>query len=149
DERLEVVPWAERTVEEEASYRHAGAPPSDADADDLSTPLDEPEPPPPDLAAIPLARRRVDVTYDAQEETDQIDFDMPGAIYPTEGGAREVGEPEPDDRDVERAYRPDSEPTGGWIEQVRLLVDAGRLEATPRTSDAAASAYLARARRHL
>src|SRR5262249_48666721 len=149
DERLEGVPWAERTVEEEASDRHAGGPPSGAGADDGSTPLDEPEPPPPDLAAIPLARGRDDVTYDPQEETDQVDFDMPGAIYPTEGGVPEVGEPDPDDRDVERAYRPDSEPAGGWIEQVRLLVDAGHLEATPRSSDAAASADLARARRHL
>src|SRR5262249_2104879 len=96
DERLEVVPWAERTVEAEASDRHAGGPPSGADADDVSTPLDEPEPPPPDLAAIPLARGRDDVTYDPQEETDQVDFDMPGAIYPTEGGVPEVGEPDPD-----------------------------------------------------
>jgi len=148
DDRLEVVPWAERTVEEEASRRRAGTPPS-AGAEDVLTPLDEPAPPPTDLAAIPLARDRADVVYDLQEETDDVDFDMPGDIYPAEGGAPDVGEPEPDDRGLERAYRPASEPTGAWIEQVRPLVDAGHLEAAPRSTAAAASTFLARARRHL
>jgi DnaK suppressor protein len=148
DERLEVVPWAERTVEEETSLRRtacrrpARAPRTCARRWTTWSP--------PDPAAIPLARDVRDVTYDPQEVSGEVDFDIPGAVYATEGAAPEVGEPEADDRAVERAYRPESEPTGaGWIEQVRPLVDSGRLEAAPRASAAAASTYLRRARRHL
>lgn len=106
DERLEALPWAERTAEEESAARRApeyasGAP----DADD-STPLDVVEPDPVDLAAIPLSDAH-DPVYDPQEDADEVALDMPGQVYDGDGGAPSVGVPDPDDAAVERNYRPD------------------------------------------
>jgi hypothetical protein len=68
------------------------------DADD-ATPLDEPAPPPPDLAAIPMGR---DETLDK----DPQDLDAPGMLYREGADAPEVGDPDPDAAPDERRYRP-------------------------------------------
>lgn len=105
DERLEAIPWAERTAEEDSAARHVPAYAA-ADDDDVSTPFDVVEPDPIDLAAIPLSETHEPV-YDPQEETDEVVLDMPGEVYTGEGGAPTVGDPDPDDTAVERNYRPD------------------------------------------
>lgn len=106
DERLQVLPWAERTAEEEAATPPAPDYPTGSDPDDVSTPFDVVEADPPDLAAIPMSESH-DPTVDPQEIDDLPELDMPGAVYGGEGGAPEVGAPDPDDAAVERNYRPD------------------------------------------
>jgi DnaK suppressor protein len=104
DERLEAIPTAERTAEEEARLRRAAAPQPD-DGDD-ATPLDEPAEPAGDLADIPLSRDHSPVV-DPQERDDEVRLPMAGEAYPGEGGAPDVGEPAPDDPVVDRRYRPE------------------------------------------
>jgi DnaK suppressor protein len=104
--RLASVPWAERTVEEEEAFRFPVGDGADEEGN-FSTPLDEPAPPPTDLAAIPLTHRAADREYDPQEEDGDVAIDGPGLAYADEGGPPSVGEPERDDAAVERAYRPD------------------------------------------
>lgn len=104
DERLEHLPAAERTVEEER--RHRSAPDAARDEDDDATPLDEDEGPVADLGSIPMSREHEPVV-DPQEDGDRVELDIGGEVYAGEGGAPAVGEPEPDDDAVDRAYRPD------------------------------------------
>lgn len=106
DERLEAVPWADRTAEEESADRHAPDFAPAAAGGDTETPLDEVEPDPVDLGAIPLSDTDEPV-YDPQEDGDEVALDMPGQVYPSEGAAPAVGAPDPDDAAVERNYRPD------------------------------------------
>lgn len=109
DERLEVLPWAERTAEEESAARHAPdlvAAGDEDDDEDVRTPLDEVEPAPLDLAAIPLSESHEPV-YDPQEDGDQVELEMPGQVYSSDGGAPAVGLPDEDDAAVDRLYRPD------------------------------------------
>lgn len=106
DARLERLPAAERTAEEEGrEERHPPAARAPEDADD-STPLDDPAPPPPDLADIPLSDDH-DPTVDPQEEDDQVRVPISGEAYEGEGGAPDVGEPEGDDPALDRRYRPE------------------------------------------
>ena len=104
DERLEALPAAELTAEEEAGAERAPA--TAPDPGDDRTPLDEPAPPPPDLGRIPMADGDPEPVVDPQEEGDAV-IPGPGEAYPGEGGAPRVGEPEPDDAAAERGYRPD------------------------------------------
>jgi DnaK suppressor protein len=106
EERLEALPWAERTAEEESAGRHVPEYASGVPDDDDSTPLDVVEPDPVDLAAIPLSETHEPV-YDPQEDGDEVALDMPGQVYTGEGAAPSVGVPDPDDPAVERNYRPD------------------------------------------
>lgn len=96
-----------RTGEDPANLR-APIPGTDADADD-TTPLDEPEPRE-DLSAIPMTAGAApddpDLVADPQEGAGEPDTDLPGALYPHEGGAPAVGRPAPDDARLED-YRPD------------------------------------------
>ncbi|MCC6830565.1 MAG: hypothetical protein IT200_04395 [Thermoleophilia bacterium] len=90
--------------------RRAPAPGTSDDRDgDVTTPLDAPEPRE-DLSAIPMAAGAApddpDVVADPQEDTGEPDIDMPGTLYPDEGGAPAVGRPEPGDALLED-YRPD------------------------------------------
>ena len=81
----------------------------DDEGEELTTPLDEPEPRE-DLSAIPMATGEApddpDLVADPQEGAGEPDIDMPGALYPAEGGAPAVGRPERDDALLED-YRPD------------------------------------------
>lgn len=106
DDRLEVLPAAERTAEEEERFRLEERAPVAAADDDDATPLDEPAEPPRDLAEIPLSRDHEPVV-DPQEDDDEVRLDMPGEAYPGEGGAPDVGRPAPDDPTVDRRYRPE------------------------------------------
>jgi DnaK suppressor protein len=105
DERLEAIPTAERTAEEEERLRRRAAAPQPDDGDD-ATPLDEPGEPAGDLADIPLSRDHSPVV-DPQERDDEVRLPMAGEAYPGEGGAPDVGEPAPDDPVVDRRYRPE------------------------------------------
>jgi DnaK suppressor protein len=155
DERLRLIPYAERTAEEEAEWRRLQAAPmprGDADDEDVRTPLDGEEPPPPDLGMIPLAVDPRDRIDDPQELSDEVDLEMPGEVYPTENAVPGVGEPERSDPEVERRYRPGDVRASGTRrrrEAMQLLIDAGHLEVVPRGSPGAAAALLRRARRHL
>ena len=155
DERLRLIPYAERTAEEEAEWRRLQAAPvprDDADEQDVRTPLDAEEPPPPDLGMIPLAVDPRDRVEDPRALSDEIDMGTPGEVYPTEEAAPGVGEPERSDRALERAYRPGDVRASGTRrrrEAVQLLIDAGHLEMVPRGSPAAAAMLLRRSRRHL
>ena len=103
--RLDVIPTAERTAEEELARRAAEAP---AVVDvDATTPLDEPAPPAPDLGAIPMRRGAPVPEVDPQEMDDEVNLPIAGEAYEGEGGAPEVGEPDPDDAVVDRLYRPE------------------------------------------
>lgn len=104
DERLEALPAAELTAEEEAAAGRA--PVSTPGEGDDRTPLDEPAPRPPDLGRIPMADGDPEPVADPQEEGDAV-VPGPGEAYPGEGGAPRVGEPEPGDAEAERGYRPD------------------------------------------
>lgn len=104
DERLEALPAAELTAEEEAAAERTPA--TGSDPGDDRTPLDEPAPPQPDLGRIPMAGGDPEPVVDPQEEGDAV-VPGPGEAYPGEGGAPRVGEPEPDDAAAERSYRPD------------------------------------------
>lgn len=103
DARLETMPTVERTADEESAREAGGAPPGDGDD---TTPLDAVEPPPPDLADIPMARS-ADPEVDPQETDDEIQLDIAGEAYDGEGGAAGVGLPDPDDAVVDRDYRPE------------------------------------------
>jgi DnaK suppressor protein len=105
DERLEAVPAAERTAEEEERFRAELKAPMPSDDDDR-TPLDEPAEPPHDLAEIPMSRDH-DPTVDPQEVDDEVRLPIPGEAYPGEGGAPDVGRPAVDDPVVDRRYRPE------------------------------------------
>lgn len=104
--RLETIPTAERTAAEELARRPA-APPAPGADDDTTTPLDASAPPAPDLGAIPIRRGDPVPVVDPQEEDDEIDLPVAGEAYEGEGGAPEVGEPDPDDAVVDRLYRPE------------------------------------------
>ena len=106
DDRLEAVPWAERTAEEEERFRADLAAPIPSDEDDDTTPLDEPDEPPHDLAEIPMSRDH-DPVVDPQEIDDEVRLPMPGEAYPGEAGAPDVGQPAVDDPVVDRRYRPE------------------------------------------
>lgn len=106
DERLEAIPTAERTAEEEDRLRRPAGAPELADDGDDATPLDEPAEPAGDLADIPLSRDHSPVV-DPQERDDEVRLPMAGEAYPGEGGAPSVGEPAPDDPVVDRRYRPE------------------------------------------
>jgi DnaK suppressor protein len=106
DERLEAVPYAERTADEEERFRREAGAPVPTDDDDDSTPLDEPAEPPHDLAEIPMSRDH-EPTVDPQEEDDEVRLPMSGEAYPGEGGAPDVGRPAADDPAVDRRYRPE------------------------------------------
>ena len=100
-----MIPTAERTAEEELARRAAEAP-AVVD-DDATTPLDEPAPPTPDLGAIPTRRGPPLPEVDPQEMDDEVVLPIAGEAYEGEGGAPEVGEPDPDDAVVDRLYRPE------------------------------------------
>lgn len=108
DDRLEAVPWAERTIAEEERFAaRGGAAPEYPPGDDDRTPLDRVEPDPVDLASIPMSGDHRPVV-DPQEDGDRVEIDMgEGEAYHGEGGAPEVGETEDDDDAVERLYRPE------------------------------------------
>jgi RNA polymerase-binding transcription factor DksA len=103
DERLEALPTAERTVEEEAALARTPERP-DAGGDD-TTPLDAVEPPPPDLASIPM-RRGDDEIPDRGDEDLAESLDAPGEVYADGRSVPKVGEPEPEDADIAGRYRP-------------------------------------------
>jgi DnaK suppressor protein len=103
--RLEAVPAAERTAEEEERFRLGERATGAPDGDDR-TPLDDPAKPPRDLGEIPLSADH-EPAVDPQEEDDEVRLPMPGEAYPGEGGAPDVGRPAPDDPTVDRRYRPE------------------------------------------
>ncbi|HSJ72744.1 MAG TPA: hypothetical protein VK904_00380 [Miltoncostaeaceae bacterium] len=105
DERLEAIPTAERTADEEERLRRRADAPEPTDDDD-ATPLDEPAEPGGDLADIPFSRDPPPVV-DPQEADDEVRLPIAGEAYPGEGGAPDVGEPAPDDAALDRRYRPE------------------------------------------
>jgi RNA polymerase-binding transcription factor DksA len=151
DERLDAIPWAERTTEEEARAMQPQTPRPDptaaTDPDD-----DREEPRPPDLATIPLSRDFHDRVDDPQQRTGRVDPHIPGEVYPTENDPPHVGQPEPGDRLIPRHYRPQSRPPDpgrGARETIQLLIDSGVLEPAPRVAPAETAPLMRRAKRHL
>ncbi|HJZ60977.1 MAG TPA: hypothetical protein VKD47_02355 [Miltoncostaeaceae bacterium] len=91
----------DRRRETERSYARRGPEPAPPDGDDepVETPLDEREPEPEDLSAIPMGPR----PDPAAADEEQKDLDGPGMVYEDGRAEPRVGEdddPPPDD------YRP-------------------------------------------
>jgi DnaK suppressor protein len=120
DARLEVIPWAERTVAEEAAQATGRAAVVDPGAriphleEEFTTPLDEPEEEElePEGEELPAAAGPADVVgpegeMSPEEQDDEVDMEAPGVLYHGEGGPPEVGEDEEDDEALRRTYRPD------------------------------------------
>jgi len=115
DERLEAVPWAERTVAEESARPGGRAAVMDPGArtpgpsEDVTTPLDEPaeEPAPEAPEARPADVVGPEDEIGPEEQDDEVDMAVPGAVYHGEGGPPEVGEDEEEDEVLRRSYRPD------------------------------------------
>lgn len=101
DERLEVLPTAERTVEEEARLARTAAPGTGDD----QTPLDRVESSGPNIADIPM--RRDDEQVPDRDDDDMVEsLDAPGEVYADGRSIPDVGDEDPDDDEIAGRYRP-------------------------------------------
>ena len=104
DERLEALPAAELTTEEEAGREALDRAPEPTAEGDDTTPLDRVEPPPPDLADIPM--RSGDGAGGTPDDDLTESLDAPGEVYADGRSIPQVGEEDPEDRDLAGRYRP-------------------------------------------